>query len=995
MKILQLNMHRSKVADALLPQIMIEERAVIAIISEQYGRKGGLWIDDESATAAVWIPDTSKLALNKKGKGNCFAWLQIEDLTLVSCYLTPSDSIEDFEGKLNGIEDFIRTIRGHIIVAGDLNAKAVEWGMQITDARGRRIVNMMARAGLIVANTGNTPTFRRPGCEATIPDVTLVTERTLCRIAEWKVLESYTGSDHQYISYNIGTGAVRGSEEEQRYTAMTRKWNSAKLNVGILLMEIEQRMSAVPETQDASKAAEVLISDIQRSCDKAMPRIGVSRRRRKSVYWWNDDIARARRECCKCRRRLTRARRQGDAENERKMYREAKRQLHRQIFNSKNRLWESLREDVNSDPWGMGYKIVMGKFCSKNATPVMNGDKMTRIVRSLFPEHDDLMEELTLVEDIDIPLFTKEELITAVSKLKPGKAPGPDGIPSEVIKEIAYKCPELLLKTFNKCLVEGTFPRIWKVQRLVLINKGKGDPDSPSAYRPLCMLDTTGKLLERLIKPRLMGAIDTRGGLSERQHGFRPGRSTLGALRDVVHAFEAAQRINHFSRPLILLATLDVKNAFNSLRWKNVFHALENRFQVPLYLRRLIRSYLSNRELIYKTTDGQRSIKVTSGAAQGSILGPDLWNISYDSILRMEMPQDTFLVGYADDIAAVISARDTEEAERKLKQVMIRVKTWMDSHGLSLATQKTELLLLTRRHIATEIALNVDGITLHTKRCLNYLGIRLDPKMTYSNQIHHAAAKAARITAQLSRLMANIGGPTQIKRRLLMEASSSILLYGCEIWGEAIRWKKRANALLAVQRISALRITSAYRTVSGAAVLVIAGAVPIDLKIRERRQLWMRNQNNRLEQQQEDQIRRGTLQAWQARWTVETKGRWTARLIPHLESWLRRRTGEVNYYLTQLLSGHGYFREYLHKMGKCETPYCLYEEEDHIDDAEHTFFTCARWAQQRRELEDRIGHLTVANLIPSMLSDETRWNAVRIYCEEILRLKKKDLDTAN
>ena len=54
-------------------------------------------------------------------------------------------------------------------------------------------------------------------------------------------------------------------------------------------------------------------------------------------------------------------------------------------------------------------------------------------------------------------------------------------------------------------------------------------------------------------------------------------------------------------------------------------------------------------------------MKVTSGSAHGWILGPELWNISYDEILKIDMPPDTYLVGYADDIAAVIAGCDIQE----------------------------------------------------------------------------------------------------------------------------------------------------------------------------------------------------------------------------------------------------------------------------------------------------------------------------------------------
>ena len=61
--------------------------------------------------------------------------------------------------------------------------------------------------------------------------------------------------------------------------------------------------------------------------------------------------------------------------------------------------------------------------------------------------------------------------------LKPGKALGSDGIPPEVIREMASQKPVLLLRMYNACLRECMFPEIWKKQRLVLISKGKDDPE--------------------------------------------------------------------------------------------------------------------------------------------------------------------------------------------------------------------------------------------------------------------------------------------------------------------------------------------------------------------------------------------------------------------------------------------------------------------------------------------------------------------------------------
>lgn len=84
-----------------------------------------------------------------------------------------------------------------------------------------------------------------------------------------------------------------------------------------------------------------------------------------------------------------------------------------------------------------------------------------------------------------------------------GKAAGPDGIPNEVLSVVGKIAPTLLLSTKNKCLIVASLPVRWKNAKLVLLNKGQNQPvTNPSCVCPLCMLDTAGKDLERIILTR-------------------------------------------------------------------------------------------------------------------------------------------------------------------------------------------------------------------------------------------------------------------------------------------------------------------------------------------------------------------------------------------------------------------------------------------------------------------------------------------------------------
>ena len=125
------------------------------------------------------------------------------------------------------------------------------------------------------------------------------------------------------------------------------------------------------------------------------------------------------------------------------------------------------------------------------------------------------------------------------------------------------------------------------------------------------MLDTAGKVLEKIIRPRLQSAIQAAGGLSDRQYGFRSGLSMIDAVRTVANIAEQAQQGNRYSHKTYVAATLDVRN---SLRWEDALNTLRDRFRVPGYLLRIMQSYLSYRILRYDTTEGRRT-KVVTGVA--------------------------------------------------------------------------------------------------------------------------------------------------------------------------------------------------------------------------------------------------------------------------------------------------------------------------------------------------------------------------------------------
>ena len=90
---------------------------------------------------------------------------------------------------------------------------------------------------------------------------------------------------------------------------------------------------------------------------------------------------------------------------------------------------------------------------------------------------------------------------------------------------------------------------------------------------------------------------------------------------------------------------------------------------------------------------------------------------------------------------------------------MLRTVTWLDSLGLDMAIHKTELLMLTGRHIPLLVDISIGHEVIGAKNSVRYLGIRLDPRLKFLYLVQYSANKAQKIVRQLSILAAEYWKP--------------------------------------------------------------------------------------------------------------------------------------------------------------------------------------------------------------------------------------------
>uniref|UniRef100_A0A2S2QW03 Reverse transcriptase n=1 Tax=Sipha flava TaxID=143950 RepID=A0A2S2QW03_9HEMI len=270
---------------------------------------------------------------------------------------------------------------------------------------------------------------------------------------------------------------------------------------------------------------------------------------------------------------------------------------------------------------------------------------------------------------------------------------------------------------------------------------------------------------------------------------------------------------------------------------------------------------------------------------------------------------------------------------------------------LELSVEKTKAIMFRRKYKDRIPEIVIGGVNINTKRSFKYLGLIVDDELNFKEHIKTAADKGNKVLQALSRLMPNIGGPKEPRRRLLVSIVQSVLLYGAPIWGQCLKYSKYCvDKLMRVQRRATIRSCCVYRTVSYSAVNLISAIPSVDLLALERQDAYNTRKaagigNQLVNETKQTGKRQGTYTRWKARLQESKNGRWIITLITNLEGWCNRKHGQVDFHLTQMLSGHGCFGSYLNRIGKEESLKCHHCPAEE-DDAMHSLFECRSWMER-------------------------------------------------
>ena len=381
--------------------------------------------------------------------------------------------------------------------------------------------------------------------------------------------------------------------------------------------------------------------------------------------------------------------------------------------------------------------------------------------------------------------FDVEEVKELLKNLKENSASGPCNVSCKVLKEchrsLAYPIYKLLKLSFES----GLLPRNWKRGNITPIYK-KGRKDDPLNYRPISLTSVLCKLLEKIIRKRIVDHLDSNNIISSHQHGFRHRKSCLTALLEY---FEDISQYLDEGTPCDSVY-LDCQKAFDTVPIKRLILKLDS-VGIRGKVLKWISEFLTNREQrVLLRGQASEWAHVISGVSQGSVLGPVLFLVYINDIVSNI---DSTIKLFADD-AKMYRTIKTQEDSYTLLQDLKTLEEWSKKWLLQFNSSKCKILHFGQNNPKYQYSLN--GRPLEISTLEKDLGVNVSDSFKFSTHITKIAAKANGILGRIKRTFTYLD--VENVRLLYTSMVRPHLEYAVQSWSPHL--KKDIETLEKVQR---------------------------------------------------------------------------------------------------------------------------------------------------------------------------------------------------
>jgi hypothetical protein len=371
-----------------------------------------------------------------------------------------------------------------------------------------------------------------------------------------------------------------------------------------------------------------------------------------------------------------------------------------------------------------------------------------------------------------------DEILKITSTLKNSNSSGDDDISNNLLKQIIPSICEVLSHIFNLSLSTGVVPSLLKQANVTPVFKA-GDRHDFTNYRPISILTSISKILEKIAHTRISNFINHHNIFTPQQFGFRPKRSTYMAINDLY-----CKIANNLDQKLHTVGIfLDLSKAFDTINHNILLTKLSN-YGIRGLANDWLRSYLSGRQQrVLFNNSLSKPANVTCGVPQGSILGPLLFLLYINDLpLCTKIPH---FVLFADDTNILFSHQDPKILQDTINNELLHISNWFKLNKLSLNIKKTNYIVFKNKYSnKPNINLNIkiDDTAIQQVDTTKFLGLLIDSNLSWHSHTQH-----------ISKIISKYNGVIRKVRPFLPQESlhtlyNSLVLpyfsYGAMIWAD-------------------------------------------------------------------------------------------------------------------------------------------------------------------------------------------------------------------
>ena len=328
---------------------------------------------------------------------------------------------------------------------------------------------------------------------------------------------------------------------------------------------------------------------------------------------------------------------------------------------------------------------------------------------------------------------SETEINNLINNLPSKKSSGTDNVDNILLKELKPFLLSPLTSLFNESLTTGQFLTSMKTAKVIPLYKNKCKEETTN-YRPISLLLTVSKILEKIMYKRVYGFLTSTNQLYASQYGFRKKHGCDHAVGELISNISKGIEQGKLTAGVFL----DLSKAFDSLEHSTIFHKME------LYGLRgtcleWFRSYLKDRKLQVScrmADSGELSNlgwhNVEYGTAQGSCLGPLIFLI-FCNDLQMHL---MFLncIQFADDTTLYITYSNIKYIRFCLEHDLLTMQDWFLANKLTLNIGKSVCILF-GKHNNQKLEIQLGGITIPQSRLTKFLGMWIDQDLSWKEHV--------------------------------------------------------------------------------------------------------------------------------------------------------------------------------------------------------------------------------------------------------------------